>query len=103
VLDRPIGSGAFGEVWEAHRYSSLVPVPVAIKLLSAAALSRAQFLQEAQLRLPATGSPDVNPILDVGEDRDIFYFVSRLCREGALRSRIGANTGQGVPRAASGP
>ncbi|MBM3458726.1 MAG: hypothetical protein FJX77_09370 [Armatimonadetes bacterium] len=97
ILDRLLGRGHFGEVWEAHRRGALVPVPVAVKLLVNSPRSRAEFLQEAQLWLQAAGSAYVVPVQDVGEHQNTFYFVSQFLSDGTLRDRIGLETGQGVP------
>lgn len=59
VLDQRLGGGTFGEVWEAHREGELVPIPVALKLLTGAQTSREEFLREARVwvRVSLTRNP----------------------------------------------
>src|ERR1051326_6604840 len=61
---RPLGRGAFGEVWLAERRSSLLTTQVALKLPLDVETDLEEIRQEAQVWLRASGHPNVVPVLD---------------------------------------
>ena len=63
-LIRPLGHGAYGEVWLADRRTSLLTTQVALKLPVAENADLETVLREAALWLQASGHPNVVPVLE---------------------------------------
>ena len=72
MLERPLGSGGMGEVWQARRNDGLHEGIAAIKLLHAGprtALAEARFAAEGRV-LARLAHPHIARLLDVGIDTD---------------------------------
>ncbi len=88
VLDRPIGSGGYGMVFEAH--DTRVGRQVAIKTMQVADDGiAASFRREASL-LASVDSPHVVRVLDASLDRDTPYLVMELLDGISVRHRLSA-------------
>ncbi len=102
-LIRKLGSGGFGEVWEAMDVQ--LERIVAIKWLHAAAASsqhKARFRREAKImaRLSDPGTPthrNVVTIYDSFEQGEIHYLVMEYCSGGSLEDKLSQGVELSIP------
>lgn len=96
LLDRHIGAGGMGEVWNAH--DQVLKRDVAVKILyerghEAPALARARFLREAQA-LAQLKSPGIVAVHDHGEaeyrDETVAFLVMELVEGRSLSALLDA-------------
>lgn len=89
-LNRLIGSGGFGQVWEG--FDPELQRVVAIKIPNAGRIASAdeadKFLEEAR-KVAQLKHPGIVPVHDVGRDGDYCFIVSDFVDGGNLAARIG--------------
>ncbi len=88
-LARQLGSGAMGEVWEAHDQAG--GPDVAIKLLRPEVAGDAELLRrfrkEARV-LAKVGSPFIANFIDLNEDKGLHYLVLELVAGGSVAAAL---------------
>jgi len=100
-LLRRLGEGGFGEVWLAERRSSLLAVPVALKLPHAQGVDPAAVRAEATVWLRASGHPNVVPVLDAEEIGGRIVIASEYVAGGSLAGWLKENGGRAPSLAAA--
>lgn len=88
VVLRRLGHGGFGEVWLAERRSSLLSVPLALKLPLPPFADPDTIRDEARIWLRASGHPNVVPVLDAEEYDGQVVIASEFIAGGSLADRL---------------
>src|SRR5437763_9360576 len=86
TLIRPLGRGAYGEVWLAERRSSLVSAQAALKLPFVEEDAVETVRKEAALWLKASGHPNVVPLLDADVYDNQVVIASEYIAGGSLHA-----------------
>jgi len=97
TLIRPLGRGAFGEVWLAEKRSSLLTTEVALKFALVAHDDVDSVRTEAALWRRASGHPNVVPVLDAEVYDGQVVIASEYITGGNLHDRMRAMDGALLP------
>ncbi len=89
TLVKPIGKGAYGEVWLAMRHAKFVTTKVAVKLPNTEHVDFDAIRQEAILWEQASGHPNVLPIIEADEFEGQVVIVSEYASDGTLDDYLG--------------
>src|SRR5438045_1690124 len=93
-LIRPLGRGAYGEVWLAERRSSILAAQVALKLPLDGQTNVESIRQQAQTWLRASGHPNVVPFLEADLHEGQVVIASEFVSGGSLADWLKANGGR---------
>src|SRR5471030_995449 len=94
LLIRPLGRGAFGEVWLAERRTSLLTTQAALKLPLEGQTDVDTLRREAQTWQQASGHPNIVPVLEADGFDGQVVIASEYVAGGCLRDWLDANAGK---------
>ncbi len=95
LLIRPLGRGAFGEVWLAERRTSLLTTLAALKLPLEGQTDVDTLRREAQTWQQASGHPNVVPVLEADVFDGQVVIASEYVSGGTLNDWLEANGASG--------
>ena len=84
ILNRPIGSGSFGLVWEARREGALATIKVALKFPRNSAVDLNRVRREAEVWAKIGGHPNILPIIDADIYDEHVVLASEYIPDGSL-------------------
>jgi serine/threonine protein kinase len=92
LLLKPLGNGAFGEVWLAEKRTAVTSIRVALKLPTRSAVDMDAVRQEAAVWEQAKGHANVLSLLDADiyefQGREYVAIVSEYAAGGSLQERL---------------